>query len=53
MDELNSITGRYTAGLLGNPVLWPYRVHFDFRAGKLILEKHREPPRDQLDISRH
>ena len=45
MDALNSITGRYTAGLLGNPLLWPYRTHFDFRAGKLILEKHREPPR--------
>jgi len=40
MDALNAATERYTAGLLGNPVLWPYRVHFDFRAGRLILEKH-------------
>jgi hypothetical protein len=40
MEELNSITGRYTAGLLGNPLLWPYRVHMDFRAGRLILEKY-------------
>jgi len=40
MEELNSITGRYAAGLLGNPLLWPYRVHMDFRAGRLILEKY-------------
>ena len=40
MEGLNSITGRYTAGLLGNPLLWPYRVHMDFRAGRLILEKY-------------
>jgi hypothetical protein len=40
MEELNSIVGRYTAGLLGNPLLWPYRVHMDFRAGRLILEKY-------------
>jgi len=40
MEGLNSITGRYTAGLLGNPLLWPYRVHMDFHAGRLILEKH-------------
>ncbi len=39
MEELNAIGGRYLAGLLGNPVLWPYRVHMDFRAGRLILEK--------------
>ncbi|NTU51372.1 MAG: hypothetical protein HGA94_02915 [Candidatus Aminicenantes bacterium] len=39
MAKLNSIGGRYLAGLLGNPVLWPYRVHMDFRAGRLILEK--------------
>jgi hypothetical protein len=39
MEVLNSITGRYAAGLLGNPLLWPYRVHMDFRAGRLILEK--------------
>ena len=40
MEELNSIGGRYTAGLLGNPLLWPYRVHMDFHAGRLILEKY-------------
>lgn len=39
MDALNAIPGRYTAGLLGNPILWPYRVHMDFDAGRLILEK--------------
>jgi len=39
MGELNAIGGRYLAGLLGNPVLWPYRVHMDFRGGRLILEK--------------
>ncbi len=39
MEELNEIGGRYMAGLLGNPLLWPYRVHMDFRAGRLILEK--------------
>ncbi|HMA54412.1 MAG TPA: hypothetical protein VKT17_08110, partial [Acidobacteriota bacterium] len=39
MEELNAIGGRYLAGLLGNPLLWPYRVHMDFRAGRLILEK--------------
>lgn len=39
MEELNAIGGRYLAGLLGNPILWPYRVHMDFRAGRLILEK--------------
>jgi hypothetical protein len=43
METLNSIGGRYLAGLLGNPVLWPYRVHMDFKAGRLILEKYREP----------
>ncbi len=42
MDSLNEITGRYAAGLVGNPLLWPYRVHFDFRGGRLILERHRE-----------
>ena len=40
MEGLNSITGRYAAGLLGNPLLWPYRVHMDFKAGRLILEKY-------------
>jgi hypothetical protein len=39
METLNSIPGRYTAGLLGNPLLWPYRVHMDFKNGRLILEK--------------
>ncbi|MBN1938530.1 MAG: aspartyl protease family protein [Candidatus Aminicenantes bacterium] len=39
MSALNKIAGRYTAGLLGNPLLWPYRVHLDFKAGRLILEK--------------
>ncbi len=39
MEELNEIGGRYAAGLLGNPLLWPYRVHMDFRGGRLILEK--------------
>ncbi len=43
MGELNSIGGRYLAGLLGNPLLWPYRVHMDFRGGRLILEKYRKP----------
>ena len=42
MEELNAIGGRYLAGLLGNPVLWPYRVHMDFRGGRLILEKRPE-----------
>lgn len=40
MGALNEIPGRYTAGLLGNPLLWPYRVHLDFRAGRLILERY-------------
>jgi hypothetical protein len=39
MAALNAIGGRYLAGLLGNPVLWPYRVHMDFRNGRLILER--------------
>ena len=39
MGGLNEISGRYAAGLLGNPCLWPYRVHMDFRAGRLILER--------------
>jgi predicted aspartyl protease len=42
MEALNMIPGRYAAGLLGNPLLWPYRVHMDFRAGRLILEKYRK-----------
>jgi len=41
MGGLNEISGRYAAGLLGNPLLWPYRVHLDFRAGRLVLEKYR------------
>lgn len=36
MEELNKT--RYAAGLLGNPILWPYRVHMDFHNGRLILE---------------
>jgi len=40
MGPLNEIPGRYAAGLLGNPLLWPYRVHMDFKAGRLILEKY-------------
>jgi hypothetical protein len=43
MDTLNTIGGRYTAGLLGNPVLWPYRVHLDFKNGRLILEERTKP----------
>jgi len=39
MGVLNTIGGRYLAGLLGNPLLWPYRVHMDFRNGRLVLEK--------------
>ena len=39
MATLNGISGRYAAGLLGNPLLWPYRVHMDFKNGRLILEK--------------
>jgi hypothetical protein len=42
MNPLNEITGRYAAGLVGNPLLWPYRVHFDFRGGRLILERFPE-----------
>jgi len=41
MAALNSITARYAAGLLGNPLLWPYRVHLDFHSGRLILERRR------------
>ena len=40
MGGLNQISGRYAAGLLGNPLLWPCRVHMDFRAGRLILERY-------------
>jgi hypothetical protein len=40
MAALNMIPGRYAAGLLGNPLLWPYRVHMDFRTGRLILERY-------------
>jgi hypothetical protein len=54
MEELNEIGGRYLAGLLGNPFLWPYRVHMDFRNGRLILEKaDRGPGRGpQIDVKR-
>jgi len=38
MEKLNEIGGRYCAGLLGNPLLWPYRIHMNFRAGRLIME---------------
>jgi hypothetical protein len=40
MSALNAASGRYAAGLLGNPILWPYRCHFDFKNGRLILERH-------------
>ena len=40
METLNAIPGRYCAGLLGNPLLWPYRVHLDFKNGRLILERY-------------
>ncbi len=39
MNAINAIGGRYAAGLLGNPLLWPYRVHMDFARGRLILER--------------
>lgn len=42
MAALNSITGRYAVGLLGNPILWPYRVHLDFKNGRLILERYKQ-----------
>ncbi|MBN2265556.1 MAG: aspartyl protease family protein [Candidatus Aminicenantes bacterium] len=45
MDGLNAIGGRYAAGLLGSPILWPYRVHMDFKNGRLVLEKRPEPAR--------
>ncbi len=43
MGMLNVIPGRYAAGLLGNPILWPYRVHLNFRAGRLVLERPSPP----------
>jgi len=43
MDTLNMMGGRYLAGLVGNPLLWPYRVHMDFKNGRLILEKRKAP----------
>jgi hypothetical protein len=39
MAGLNALSGRYAAGLLGNCLLRPFRVHMDFRAGRLILER--------------
>ena len=39
MERLNAIGGRYLVGLVGNRLLWPYRAHMDFRAGRLILER--------------
>jgi len=44
MDTLNAIGGRYLAGLLGNPLLWLYRVHMDFKNGRLILEERPKAP---------
>jgi tetratricopeptide (TPR) repeat protein len=41
MAALNEIAGRYAAGLVGNPLLWPYRVHLDFKNGRLILERRK------------
>ncbi len=41
MSALNAASGRYAAGLLGNPLLWPYRCHFDFKNGRLILEQYK------------
>jgi hypothetical protein len=41
MGALNAIGGRYLAGLLGNPLLWPYRVHMDFHNCRLILERRK------------
>ncbi len=52
MEELNAVGGRYTAGLLGNPLLWPYRVHLDFRTGRLILEKYPKSYSAGLALSR-
>ena len=49
MAGLNAIGGRYLAGLLGNPLLWPYRVHMNFRAGRLILEKYPDRPAPAKD----
>jgi hypothetical protein len=43
MEMLNEISGRYAAGLLGYPLLWPFRVHMDFRSGRLILERYPRP----------
>lgn len=42
MAAINEIGGRYAAGLIGNPILWPYRVHMDFKNGRLILENFRK-----------
>lgn len=53
MDSLNMIRGRYTAGLLGNPVLWPYRVHLDFSAGRLILERYSASGAGATALERH
>jgi hypothetical protein len=49
MGALNAIAGRYAAGLLGNPLLWPYRVHLDFKNGRLILE---ERPKAQSPLKK-
>ena len=50
MATLNGMSGRYAAGLLGNRLLRPFRVHMDFRAGRLILERS---PRSAASNSRH
>ena len=43
MAAINHAGGRYAAGLLGNPVLWPYRVHLDFGRSRLVLERRPAP----------
>ncbi len=40
MERLNTIANRYAAGLIGYPILWKYRVHFNFQTPELILEKN-------------
>lgn len=40
MKEFGPIVIIIAAGLLGNPLLWLYRVHMDFRAGRLIMERY-------------
>lgn len=52
MHALNGIPGRYAAGLLGNPLLWPYRVHMNFREGRLVLERVAPSPGPAFDDAR-